>query len=356
MMVRSHSVDCKNRAGMVLPKSRRTNAGLSLVELMVAFVVFAGLMVILVGAVEPVSKTWVDSERKVLTYQRARGALELLTRELTPAVVDTRMQFAVVPGKMLEEVGAPSVVEDSPVILWMAPLGRYGDLRCVGYYLFGDEDRQLFRLKRIFVKPFVDDRKENPYFPAVGNSENIENLKEESLYLRTSPVEPNWFLDQWDAEAFDEEDAYNQDAIVSTAADGILAFWVQCYDILGNPVPWLSNVDNHPKSEMIYNSAAYFHQANVEPFEDGSTTVFLKETRYTMKANRLPAEIEITIVTLDDDVSIQGYDIPPMKTVLTSDGALDLKASVESFQDALKENGILRSRTFSTRVKLLGGS
>ena len=40
---------------------------------------------------------------------------------------------------------------------------------------------------------------------------------------------------------------------ISTAADGVLAFWVQCYDILGNPVPWLSNVENHPKSEMIYN-------------------------------------------------------------------------------------------------------
>ena len=351
-----HSLGRRSSVGMVLPKPGRKDAGLSLIELMVAFVIFAGLMVILVGAVEPVSRTWVESERKVLSYQRARGALELLTRELTPAVVDTRMQFAVVPGTMLEEVGAPSVVEDSPVILWMAPLGRYGDLRCVGYYLFRDEDRQLFRLKRIFVKPTVEDQKENPYFPTVGNSENIEDLKKESLSMRTSPVEPNWFLDQWDAKACDEEDAYNKDAIVSTAADGVLAFWIQCYDILGNPVPWLSKVKNHPKSEMVYNSAAYFNQANVEPFEDGSTTVFLKETRYAMKANRLPAEIEITIVTLDDDVSIQGIEIPPMKTVLTSSGALDLEVSVRSFQDALKENGILRSRTFSTRVKLLGGS
>ena len=60
--------------GMVLPKSRQSTAGLSLIELMVAFVIFAGLMVILVGAVEPVSRTWVESERKVLTYQRARAA------------------------------------------------------------------------------------------------------------------------------------------------------------------------------------------------------------------------------------------------------------------------------------------
>jgi hypothetical protein len=342
--------------GMVLPDSRQAMAGLSLIELLVAFVIFAGLMVILVGAVEPVSRTWIESERKVLTYQRARGALELLTRELTPAVVDTRMQFAVIPGNMLGDIGAPSVVEESPVLLWMAPLGRYGDLRCVGYYLFRDEDRQLFRLKRIFVKPFVNDKKENPYFPAVGNSENIEDLERESLNMRTSPVEPNWYLDRWNDAAFDEEDTFNRDAIVSTAADGVLAFWIQCYDLLGNPIPWLSEVKNHPASEMIFNSAGYFHQANVEPFEGGATTVFLRETKYAMKANRLPAEIEITIVTVDDDVALQGLEIPPMSSVLFPDGSLDLETSVELFEDALNLNGIQRSRTFSTRVKLLGGS
>jgi hypothetical protein len=107
---------------------------------------------------------------------------------------------------------------------------------------------------------------------------------------------------------------------------------------------------------MIFNSAGYFHQANVEPFEDGATTVFLRETKYAMKANRLPAEIEITIVTVDDDVALQGLEIPPMSSVLFPDGSLDLETSVELFEDALNLNGIRRSRTFSTRVKLLGGS
>ncbi len=341
---------------MVLPPSCRGEAGLSLIELMVAFVIFAGLMVILVGAVEPVSRTWVESERKVLTYQRARGALELFSRELTPAVVDTRMQFAVIPGESLADLGAPGVVDGAPVVLWMAPLGRFGDMRSVGYYLFRDEDRDLYRLKRIFVKPFREDGEENEYFPPVGNSKNIEDLERESLEMRTSPTEANWFLERWDARAFEEEDAFNQEAIVSTAADGVLAFWVQCYDILGNPIPWLSEVDKHPKSDMIFNSAAFFQQANVEPFENGATTVFLKQTPHTMKANRLPAEVEVTLVTIDDDVSLQGFEIPPMTTHLQPDGALDLEKSVDAFQQALKTNGISRFRTFSTRVKLVGGS
>lgn len=342
--------------GMVLPDSRQTMAGLSLIELMVAFVIFAGLMVILVGALEPVSRTWVDSERKVLTYQRARGALELLSRELTPAVVDTRMQFAVVPGGELTKIGAPGVVEEAPVLLWMAPLGRFGDLRSVGYYLFRDEDRDFYRLKRIFVKPFEKGGDENPYFPPVGNSQDIENLKHDSLMMRTSPVGANWFLDRWDVKAFDEEDAFNRKAIVSTAADGVLAFWVQCYDVMGNPVPWLSKAEHHPKSDMIYNSAAYFQQANVTPYEDGSTTVFLKETDQAMKANRLPAEVEVTIITIDDDFSIRGYAVPPMETFLLPDGSLHLERSVKEFQDALESNGVRSFRTFSTRVKLVGGA
>ena len=323
------------------------NSAFSLIELMTAFSVLAVLMVILVGALEPVSKTWTESERRVQTYQRARGALELMARELTPAVVDTRMQFVVAPGEMLTEAGALNVVPDSPALFWMAPLGKNGDLRCVGYYLFRDDEKGFFRLKRIFVRP------KNPegYFPPMVNLENARDLK-----MRTSPTSADWFLDQWDEEAFNEEDAYNEHAIVSTVSDGVLAFWVQCYDLLGNPIPWLSESKVHPRRDLMFNSAAFFQQATTEPFENGKTMIYLAMTEFSMKANRLPAELEITLLTVDDDSLVRGREIPMVENHLNEGGALDLEKTVESYQDLLKASGINRVKTFSTRVKLVGGS
>ncbi|MCB1230528.1 MAG: hypothetical protein KDN19_09695 [Verrucomicrobiae bacterium] len=324
-----------------------------MIELLVSFTVFSVLMVLLLGAVTPVSRAWSEGERRVETHQRARGALELLARELTPAVVDTRMQFVVLPGEELSQAGASGVAPESPALLWMAPLGQNGQLRCVGYYLYRDQDRGFFRLKRIFIRPHPPDDPDrpNPYFPRLVNHADTRDLS-----MRTSPVSANWFLDRWDESAFAEEDLSNNRAVVSTVADGVIGFWVQCYDLLGEPIPWLSKAMYHPRSPLIYNSAAYFQMATTSPFDSGRTTVFLAKTPQAMKANRVPAEMEFSLVVVDESVSLRGTRVPTMQNLMDGKGALDMDASVEAFMKELEKAGIDRAEVFTTRVKLVNGS
>ena len=334
------------------PEPRRF-AGFTLVELLVAMGVFSVLMVLLLGAITPVATSWRNSERKVEAHQRARGALELLARELTPAVVDTRMQFVVMPALELEEVGATLTAPASPALIWMAPLGKDGELRCVGYYLYRDDERNFYRLKRLFIRPrnphHPDER--NHYFPRLVNFGDTRDLS-----MRIDPVKANWFLERWDERAFAEEDLENDEAIVSTAADGVVGFWVQCYDLLGNPVPWLSEAVYHPRSRLIYNSAAYFHMATTRPFDDGSTTVYLAETPQVMKANRVPSEIEISLVTVDDTVLIRDLELPEMTNEMREDGTLDMELSVRTLLRGLEAANVDRYEVFTTRVKLVNGT
>ena len=304
------------------------------------------VMVLLFGALEVVSSAWIDGERRIDTHQRARGALELVARELTPAVVDTRMQFVMLPSYLLADVGATHVVPNSPAMLWMAPIGTNGELRCVGYYLYRDTERKFYRLKRIFIKADND-----LYFPKLTNYDNARDVE-----MRTDPTSARWFLDRWDPQAFDEEDPDNYEAIVSSAADGIIAFWVQAYDLLGNPIPWVSESVNHPSSDLIYNSAAYFQMATTTPFDNGESFAYLSESPMVMKGNKVPAEIEISVVTIDRTTMARDPEIPEMQLILRADGSLDVDESVDLFLEELKANGINRSKVFSTRVKLVNGA
>ena len=160
-----------------------------------------------------------------------------------------------------------------------------------------------------------------------------------------------------DEAAFDDSDPENSKRVVSTVADGVLAMWIQCYDLLGNPIPWVSEDQNHPESDVIYNSAAMFLMATSEPFDDGSTFRYLSDKDTSVKGNRLPAAVGITVVTLDSaSLERHALNIPVMENVLTEEGALDVDSSLEKYKVALRERGINKARTFTTRVKLATGS
>ena len=136
-----------------------------------------------------------------------------------------------------------------------------------------------------------------------------------------------------------------------------MALWIQALDLLGKPVPWLSRAPNHPRSDLIFNSAAFFQMATSVPFDGGRSTEFLAETAQSMKANRLPSAIEITVVTLNDQVMAREPIIPQMTNIFEGrNGVLDVEASVAKFNLDLLDAGIKSARTFSTRVKLLNGS
>lgn len=304
------------------------------------------LLMFLVDAVSAVSSYFVTGHDRTRSGEKGRAVIELISREVTPAVIDTRMQFVILPGEELSDVGALDVAVNSPGMIWMAPLGPGGELRCVGYYLTGNKDRKQYRLKRIYVKH------DNPhgYFPNLvdfNNARSIEN--------RTSPVDAGWLTDNWDADAFDDVSDSNDRVMISTVSDGVVAFWIRALDSLGNPVPLLSSSTAHPASDLIYNSAAYFYMANGEAFDDGSSFVYLRKNRLTMKANRLPESVELAIVMVSEDSIGRGGAIPVQENVLAGSGALDLDASIRQYTEKLKDAGFIRPEVFRTRVKLTKG-
>jgi type II secretory pathway pseudopilin PulG len=342
----------------------RSAAGFTVIELLLSICLLSFILLILASATESSGRMWRDGQSRTDSFQSARTTLELMARELTPAVVDTRTQFVTAPNTILSKVVkskneelAKCFAPESPAILWMAPLGAQGELCCVGYYLYRNEAKKFHRLKRIFITPKLADGTTSPYFPRTINPANPRDTT-----LRTSPVNALWFTGGspnpvlWDAAAFDEESAANTRAVVSSAADGVIAFWVQSFDLLGNPIPLLSKAKNHPKSDLWFNSAAYFQAATTTKFEDGKSFVYLAETPQSIKANRVPAAVEITIVTLDPALLVRGVQVPSQVNVFDENRALDVGASVAQFQAKLRQNNIFTARTFATRVKLINGS
>ncbi len=340
-----------NRNSGFTRSGRRSQSGFTLTELLVSMAILAFLMLMLVSVTDSASRAWRDGEKRIETYQSARTALEIVGRELAPAVVDTRMQFVIAPGSILTNAGAQNLAPESPTVLWMAPVGNGGSLSCVGYYLFRDARAQFYRLKRIYIPAKTADGQVSPYFPKIANLSNPQDTA-----FRTSPVNANWFTNQWDASAFDEEDPTNTAAVVSSAADGVVAFWVQAIDILGNPAPLVSQSQIHPASELMFNSAAYFQVATSAPFDNGCGLIYLAQTAQSMRANRLPAAVDLTVVTLDNAILERGVDVPTQANVLDANGAIDVPASVEQFTADLLARHIQGARTFSTRVKLMNGT
>ena len=108
---------------------------------------------------------------------------------------------------------------------------------------------------------------------------------------------------------------------------------------------------------MIFNSASMFVMATSEPFDNGKSFRYLADKPTSVKGNRLPAAVGITVVTLDSaSLDRHAENVPVMENVLTDDGALDVDASLEKYQNELQGRSILKAKTFTTRVKLTTGS
>ena len=166
------------------PKQGTDRGGFSLLEMLAAMTILTGILIILASMVDSAGRSWRDSEDRVETSQNGRTALELMTRELAPATINTCEQFVVVPGESLSECGAAGVVDTSQAAFWMAPLGKDGDLRAVGYYLQRVDDRLFYRLKRYYVGPENED-----YYPQGFDPENVDDtsiLSEETTAASVS--------------------------------------------------------------------------------------------------------------------------------------------------------------------------
>ncbi len=320
-------------------------------EVTVSVALLTFLMLMLAQMTDTTSRVWRQGASRVEAYQSARASLEGLGRELAPALVDSRMQFAVGPGDLLTTAGAHNVAPGSPAVLWMAPLGTEGSLRCVGYYLYRDDSLKFYRLKRIFIGPTDSSGSPSPFYPQMVDLTNPSDPS-----VEPTPTDASWFTRAWNANAFNEEDPANTEAVVSSFADGVIAFWVQPLDTLDNPIPAVCNSSIHPPSALYFNSAAYFESATSTAFDNGQSFTYLAKTGQSLKANRTPAAIAITVVVIDSATLARGVSIPQQGNLYDANGALNVTASVQAFTDALQQNKIFNARTFCTRIKLVNGS
>jgi type II secretory pathway pseudopilin PulG len=331
----------------------RLAVGFTILELLVSVVLLAFLMIMLVGISDSASRAWCSGQRRADTMQTARASLELFARELTPAQVDTRLQFVIAPGSILAAAPtlANNIAPQSPVTLWMAPLGTEGALCCVGYYLYRDDVNRFYRLKRLYIPALDSNGNPSPYFPRMVN---INNPRDPSL--EPNATDATWFTRNWDINAFDDQNATNTQAVTSTVADGVIALWVRGLDPLGHAIPLVSQSSIHPASSLYFNSAAYFEVATTTAFDNGGTFAYEAKTPQSLKANRVPAAVEIAIVLLDQTTIAHGVNIPQQTSVYDASGALDLQSSIQDYTLLLNQSGIHNALTFTTRAKLVNGN
>ena len=319
--------------------------GFTLLEVLVSIGLLGIISLLLVGMLTTASHQWIEGEELVDAYQNGQTALELITREMSGATIDTCQQFVVMEAETLKAKGAELVAPNSLSAMWMAPLGKEGAIRVVGYYVERDEERKFYRLKRLYVGPENED-----YYPPSPYSQGIGNPD-----VWASNTGTGQLLDLLNGGAFDDSDPNNSKSVTGPVAEGVVGLWFQCLDLMGNPVPWVSEDENHPESALVYNSAAYFQMATTEPFDNGKSFVYFPKHDFAMKGNRLPAAVEITMVTVDLDTIDRVGEIPQMTNILSEEGVLDVDASLRRLQEQLDVAGVDNARTFTSRVKLAAG-
>lgn len=293
-------------------KTQKTSEAFTLVELLISMAVLTLLVVLIASLLANVNNAWLRGEERVETYQNGRAILDLIKRDLTPAVMSSSLQFAqnptMPPGLNLRT--------NSDSIFWQAPATSTdsGNLAEIGYYLTAD-----YQLKRFYVPP--------------SDAANYQ--------IFSPPNQPTDNSAPWVT-------SFVTDNLSTTVSSGVLAFWVRCLDRNGNLIPWLFS-SAVGVGTLKFNSAAHF-----QPAIPGQASSFnYTNAATTARANLLPATVEVTVVTLDAKAFQRNPSIP---AIPSSTGPDQVSTAVTTFNQQLIAAGVSSARTFSTRVKLLNAA
>jgi len=311
--------------------------GFTLVEMLISMAIFSLLLVMVLLMLGEVSRAWISGERRVESFQNGRAVLELIVRELAQAAISDKLQFVQDP-----KLGAavPNLAPNSSSLFWQAPIisTTNGNMCVVGYYLTrvnpSGASAGQYQLRRLLVRP--DDT--NSYYKVYNAAPNASNAP---------------WVDTLPADAFKEigEAGLSSPGRASAAivSDGIVAFWARCLDGNGNPIPWLSGAgtpNGDPSAAPLkFNSAAKF-----QPAVPGSTNrVQYTDRTATLAAHRLPAAVELTLITVDSRALRRQPAIPNMDAAASPE---QIPAQVDKFLRDARANGIDSARVFSTLVRL----
>jgi prepilin-type N-terminal cleavage/methylation domain-containing protein len=298
-------------------------AGFTLVELLISIAILVSIVLILTSLITAVSKAWASGEQQVSEFQDGRAILELISRELSQAVISSSLQFVQNPS-IANFPKNQNLRSGSDSIFWQAPASSTtsGNLAEIGYCLVEDHNNSggdVYQLKRFYVPPT--------------DTTNYQ--------IFASPNQPTDTSAPWVTNYFTVVPPAPAPPLANPIASGVLAFWVRCFDCNGDLIPWLSGAP-----PMKFNSAAHFQLA--APGQSGSFKYI--NASLTARANLLPATVELTIVTLDAQSFRKGPSIPAQNAQGIPD---DLPTISNLFSQALITNSIRNARTFSTRVNLV---
>lgn len=301
----------------------------TLTELLIAMAILSTLVLLLASLISGVSRAWVSGERQVETFQDGRAILEIMSRELSQALISPKLQFVQNPSLP----PAANQRTNSSSLFWQAGLAstNSGNVSEVGYFLSEDAQHN-FRLRRFFVPP-----------TDATNYQIFANAPSDTSAL--------WVTNFVSATA-----------LSTVTSNNVVALWIRCFDSKGGAIPWLSstttlNGDTNA-APLQFNSAAHF-----QPATRGQPASFkYTNASSTMQAHLLPSAVELTIVTVDSKTLERGgAAIPIMPNSVPSGypdvppigfGPEDIPTAVNWFNQQLVANNIQTARTFSTMATL----
>lgn len=314
-----------------------TVCAFTLVEILAAITILAVVLVLLSTILDAISRTWRDGEKRIENFQSGRAIMELISRELSSAVISSNHQLIENPFTTAQLITF-QVARNADSIFWQAPLrdSVNGDVCEIGYYLAdaGGQGTGPYQLKRFFVP-----------------STHSKFL----IYAKPpTSTAASWLATDTTTQFSTTEFS----SVSSTVSDGILGFWIRCIDLNGEAIPWFKT--NSPEAtsstNVTFNSAARFQTAI--PGTPGPGTAPWPYTSnkgpVTVQANRLPSAIEISIVTIDS-TTLRRNPVLPLTPSVASPS--DVPPTVATFISAtLPNNRIQSARLFTSRVSLSNGT
>lgn len=307
----------------------RKNPGFTLVELMVAMVIFLVMLGFFGRILSSVYDTWDASKREADVSQNARAILNLIERDLSTAVVSGVLQFGqnpvLDPAQMpLDPSNFPERQITDSMFWWMPTTQTESNGICpVGWYLSEGMDarnRKICQLRRYSAPAFR--------YNAVGNEVG-------KIY--------------WLQSSLDKPVSIAPDSRV--LCESVLGFWVECLDRSGSVIPGHSSI-----APLQYNSAASFQMSapglHLAP---QSLTFQYTDPATTNRADLLPAAVRVTLL-VTDEATLGRHPLsnsPPSRGagITYAETQTEVARLAADYRKTLADQGIW-SKLFSTTVKL----
>lgn len=197
--------------------SPRRPQGFTLIELMVAVMVLAVMVLLLVQVLNHTSAAWTSGQAQADRRQSARAVGDAIAQELQGALLpldpadQKSLQFT------LNSPSVPAAYRHADTLFWQAPIAthrQYGDVAEVGYFLKWDETnpghpRPL--LCRFFVNPT--------------DTVNYAIIQKPDQWLVSDTQGRTGILDR-----VAPADNQGTNGYAGLFAENVIGFWVRCYD------------------------------------------------------------------------------------------------------------------------------